>query len=266
MTAPQTAAQAVATAAATIASLFAANVGRRVQLGAGKDKSIYRVARIAEKQGVVGKGKEKAEYVLLWKDGSNGATVASLHPEKVIALFNKGTVDNYKLLDAEAGDEGAVVEKEAASGAGEKAATVEEPKVDPAIAKAAADKAAAEKTAAKEAAKVERETKRAADKVAKETAKTAKKDERTKMMADVKAAKEAALAAEKESRAAKKAAKGPSQKDKARIIFHAAGPVVDGHRKAVIAKYRAKESDGGLDMSGPGANTYYQNFKQGTWV
>lgn len=44
----------------------------------------------------------------------------------------------------------------------------------------------------------------------------------------------------------------------------------DGHklgkaRKDIIAVFKTAEKDGGLGMSAPGANTYYQNIKSGLW-
>lgn len=60
------------------------------------------------------------------------------------------------------------------------------------------------------------------------------------------------------------APKAPSKKERA-IACYKAGHKQGKARKDIIAVFRMAEKDGGLGMSAPGANTYYQNIKSGLW-
>lgn len=268
-----------------IASLVALNVGRMIE-GAvkGEDKPVmFKLTRLAEKMGTMKNG-DKAEYVIFSRNDDENKVV-SLHPNIVKELFDNGVASGYKLLAAQVGATAAThgaeaveveanveppseeeqehlnAELEAAQagatdtnagaaeggtpsdttteGAGEDKTEGDATLAGAVGAATAPKKTKAEKDAEKKAAAKKREDDRAAA--------------RDKKEAEKKAAKEAK---DKEA--------GPSKKDLALDIY-LAEPDGENKRKNVIAKFKAAKKDGGLEMSAPGANTYYQNCKSGFW-
>lgn len=111
----------------TIATLFAPLFGRAVEV-TDKDGAItrYTVTKLSDKLGTLKSG-EKAEYVILSKDGETGV-IMSLHPEHARRLAKNGEDSNIKLLDEMSAQEQADAQNSDATGAPEAAPTDEKAK------------------------------------------------------------------------------------------------------------------------------------------
>lgn len=144
----------------TIATLFAPLFGRAVEV-TDKDGATarYTVAKLSDKLGTLKSG-EKAEYVILTKDGETGV-IMSLHPTHAARLAKNGEDSNIKLLDEMSAQEQADVQAELAAeqngDAGAPEAAPADKKAKKGGKKAKAEKKAAEAPAeAKEPSKKER--------------------------------------------------------------------------------------------------------------
>lgn len=143
----------------TIATLFAPLFGRACEV-TDKDGATarYTVTKLSDKLGTLKSG-EKAEYVILSKDGETGV-IMSLHPEHARRLAKNGEDSNIKLLDEMSAQEQADAQAELAAAQDGDAGAPEAKADKPAKAKKGGKKAKAEKVEvpaeAKEPSKKER--------------------------------------------------------------------------------------------------------------
>lgn len=258
------------------ATLFASVIGRKVLETLADANVTYRVTALDEKIGSLKSG-EKVAYVLLTRE-DDSAVVISLHPETAKRLFQKGSEKNYTLLEAgieavanddaadpvieaDAAVEEAAIETKADEPVEEQAATVESVEVkaeaadEPVEEQAVETKAEGTEDTAIEAALTANDEDQAKAELLAEQAEVVPAV-KTKSAKKEKPAKKEKVAKVKVE---KPVDNTPSKKQLFLEIFkagHAAGQT----RKEILTKAKAE-----LNMGDPGANTYYQLCKSGTW-
>lgn len=225
-----------------IQALFAANEGRTVEANNDQNKGIFKVAKLADKIGTMKNG-DKAEYVVL-TNKNDEAVVIMLHPNVAKKLFEKGEDTNtgYKMVAVEEAqtesEYQADVNRLAATMTAEDSAKIAEREANP-----VPINATAEVILATDAGEVLATVPAGATEQA--SAETASEDN--------------GATAEATGETAPEEPKEPSKKDLTIAIVHA-GWDAKKARKDII-----KEMIDKIGMSGPCANTYYQNVRSGTW-
>lgn len=98
----------------TIAALFAPLFGRAVEVtDKNGDVARYTITKLGDKLGTLKSG-EKAEYVILTRDGDTGV-IMSLHPTHATRLAKNGEDSGIKLLDEMSAQEQADAQAELAA-------------------------------------------------------------------------------------------------------------------------------------------------------